>query len=140
MFTFEHFDWNEIGSRVIFPVGSSRGKIIVIGKLYFVRQAATLLKFAKSTANPELSAVLIEKAVELKSRVDGEAERRIESLRAPDVEPEAGSRFGARPVGHHERGPYTGVPGYDRGSGENCRDVISFAGRLTIRVQTLPEQ
>ena len=66
----------------------------MIGKLYFVRQAATLLKFAKSTANPELSAVLIEKAVELKSRVDGEASEK-ESLRAPDVEPEAGSRFGS---------------------------------------------
>ena len=62
----------------------------MIGKLYFVRQAATLLKFAKSTANPELSAVLIEKAVELKSRVDGETSKK-ESLRAPDVEPEAGS-------------------------------------------------
>jgi hypothetical protein len=60
--------------------------------LYFVRQAATLLKFAQSTANPELSAVLIEKAVELKSRVDGSnaADR---SLRAPDVEPEESSRF-----------------------------------------------
>ena len=42
----------------------------MIGKLYLVRQAATLLKFAKSTANPELSAVLIEKAADLTSRVD----------------------------------------------------------------------
>ena len=42
----------------------------MIGRLYFVRQAATLLKFAKSTANPELSAVLIEKAADLKSRMD----------------------------------------------------------------------
>ncbi|MDB5578533.1 MAG: hypothetical protein JWR80_3709 [Bradyrhizobium sp.] len=64
----------------------------MIGRLYFVRQAATLLKFAQSTANPELSAVLIEKAVELKSRVDGHnaADR---SLRAPDVEPEQDSGF-----------------------------------------------
>jgi hypothetical protein len=64
----------------------------VIGRLYFVRQAATLLKFAQSTANPELSAVLIEKAVELKSRVDGSnaADR---SPRAPDVEPEQDSEF-----------------------------------------------
>ena len=59
----------------------------MIGRLYFVRQASTLLKFAKSTTNPELSAVLIEKAAELKSRVDGNqaADR---SPRAPDVEPE----------------------------------------------------
>ena len=64
----------------------------MIGRLYFVRQAATLLKFAQSTANPELSAVLIEKAVELKSRVDGSnaADR---SVRAPDVEPEEDSGF-----------------------------------------------
>jgi hypothetical protein len=62
----------------------------VIGRLYFVRQAATFLKFAQSTANPELSAVLIEKAVELKSRVDGAADH---SLRAPDVEPEKDSGF-----------------------------------------------
>ena len=59
----------------------------MIGRLYFVRQASTLLKFAKSTANPELSAVLIEKAAELKSRVD-EAGSEDRSLRAPDVEPE----------------------------------------------------
>ena len=64
----------------------------MIGRLYFVRQAATLLKFAKSTANPELSAVLIEKAADLKSRMD-EAAAKDRSLRAPDVEPEEGSKF-----------------------------------------------
>jgi len=59
-----------------------------------VRQAATLLKFARSTANPELSAVLIEKAADLKSRMD-ESAARDRSLRAPDVEPEAGRLFGS---------------------------------------------
>jgi hypothetical protein len=42
----------------------------VIGRLYFVRQAVTLLKFAKSTSNPNLAAVLIDKAAELSSQVD----------------------------------------------------------------------
>ena len=79
------------GSRVASPAGQY-GETIVIGRLYFVRQAATLLKFAKSTANPELSAVLIEKAADLKSRMD-ETTARDRSLRAPDVEPEEGSRF-----------------------------------------------
>ena len=69
------------------------GETTVIGRLYFVRQAATLLKFAQSTANPELSAVLIEKAAELKSRVDGTDAVATENLRAPDVEPETGSGF-----------------------------------------------
>ena len=35
-----------------------------------VRQATTLLKFAKETKNPQLAAVLIEKAADLKSQVD----------------------------------------------------------------------
>jgi len=39
----------------------------VIGRDYFVRQAATLLKFAKATTNPQLAAVLIEKAAEIAS-------------------------------------------------------------------------
>jgi hypothetical protein len=68
----------------------------VIGRLYFARQAATLLKFAKSTANPELSAVLIEKAADLKSRSDESTagDRSLEApLEAPDVEPEQGSGF-----------------------------------------------
>ena len=80
------------GSRVAFPTGQY-GEIIVIGRLYFVRQAATLLKFAKSTANPELSAVLIEKAADLKSRMDDETAARGRSLGAPDVESEEGSEF-----------------------------------------------
>jgi hypothetical protein len=63
------------------------GEIIVIGKQYFVRQATTLLEFARSTGNPELSAVLIEKAADLTSRLD-ETDAADRSLAAPDVEPE----------------------------------------------------
>lgn len=61
----------------------------MIGKLYLVRQAATLLKFAKSTANAELSAVLIEKAADLTSRVD-EIRAVDRSHVPPDVVPEKG--------------------------------------------------
>jgi hypothetical protein len=57
--------------------------------MYLARQAATLLKFARSTANPELSAVLIEKAADLTARVDPHAVDR--SHIAPDVEPEHGA-------------------------------------------------
>jgi hypothetical protein len=35
-----------------------------MGRDYFVLQAATLLKFAKATTNPQLAAVLIEKAAD----------------------------------------------------------------------------
>jgi len=46
-----------------------------------VSQAAALLKFAKETTNPQLAAVLIEKAADLKSQSD-------ESGTAPDLGPQ----------------------------------------------------
>jgi len=64
----------------------------VIGRQYFVRQAATLLKFAKSTGNPELSAVLVEKAADLNSRLD-QAGAEDRSHQAPDVQPEPRDAF-----------------------------------------------
>jgi hypothetical protein len=39
---------------------------VAIGKHYFVRHATMLLKFANSTTNPQLAAVLIEKAADRK--------------------------------------------------------------------------
>jgi hypothetical protein len=64
------------------------GKVTMVGKSYFTRQATTLLKFAKSTTNPELAAVLVEKAAELNAQ--GEASPPPDrSPRAPDVEPPA---------------------------------------------------
>ena len=58
----------------------------MVGRDYFARQATTLLKFARSTANPELAAVLVEKAAELSAL--GEASPPPDrSPRAPDVEP-----------------------------------------------------
>jgi hypothetical protein len=60
----------------------------VIGRDYFVRQAATLLKFAKATTNPQLAAALIEKAADLKSQVDELSTTPDPSPQAPDVQPE----------------------------------------------------
>jgi hypothetical protein len=59
----------------------------VVGRSYLTRQAATLLKFAKSTQNPELAAVLIERAAELKLQVDETMPAVDQSPVAPDVEP-----------------------------------------------------
>jgi hypothetical protein len=42
----------------------------MIGKEYFVRQATTLLKFAKTTKDPNVSAGLLQKATDLKSQID----------------------------------------------------------------------
>jgi hypothetical protein len=67
-----------------FSAGSNTGKNIVIGRLYFARQAATLLKFAKSTSDPQLAAVLVEKAADLKSQEESSPPS-DRSPRAPDV-------------------------------------------------------
>jgi len=59
----------------------------VVGRSYLTRQAATLLKFAKSTNNPDLAAVLIERAADLKSQLDETMPPADQSPLAPDVEP-----------------------------------------------------
>jgi hypothetical protein len=62
------------------------GEICVIGKRYFARQAATLLKFAQSTNDPKVAGALIEKAADLKSRSDEEMPVSDASPLAPDIE------------------------------------------------------
>jgi hypothetical protein len=54
-----------------------------------VRQATMLFKFANSTTNLQLAAVLIEKAADLKSQVDETSTTPDPSPLAPDVEPPA---------------------------------------------------
>ena len=57
----------------------------MVGKQYLTRQATTLLKFAQTVTDPNVAAGLVEKAAELKSKVD-EPSRPDKSPRAPDVE------------------------------------------------------
>lgn len=63
------------------------GKIHVIGKAYFVRQAAILFRFAKATKDPKISAALLEKAADLKLREDEPGALRDLTPQAPDIEP-----------------------------------------------------
>ena len=60
---------------------------IVLSRDYFVSQVMTLLKFAKATTNPQLAAVLIEKAADLKSQVD-ESSTTPDATQTPDAQPE----------------------------------------------------
>ena len=59
----------------------------MIGKAYFVRQAAILFKFAKATKDPKISAALMEKAADLKLQVDDPWASRDLTPPAPDIEP-----------------------------------------------------
>ncbi|WP_143275394.1 hypothetical protein [Bradyrhizobium canariense] len=63
------------------------------GQEYFNRQAATLLKYAKAVADPEVAAGLVEKAADLKEQ----AERPRDLATTPVTRrptPPADSRFG----------------------------------------------
>jgi hypothetical protein len=50
---------------------------------YLARQIATILRFAKETTDPKVAAALIEKAANLRAKVDSLPDR---SSQAPDVE------------------------------------------------------
>jgi hypothetical protein len=62
-------------------------EIHVIGKAYFVRQAAILYEVAKATSDPKISAAFLEKAADLKLRVDDPSASHDLTLLAPDIEP-----------------------------------------------------
>ena len=59
----------------------------MIDKRYFVRQATILFKFAKATKDPKISAALLDKAADLKQRVDESRAQLDLSPLAPDIEP-----------------------------------------------------
>ena len=64
------------------------GESTVIGRQYYLRQAATALEFARSTNDPKLAAALVEKASDLLAQIDESSARPDPSPQAPDVEPE----------------------------------------------------
>ena len=85
-FTFHTFGSEQfLDCRVMY---SGKWGNTVIGRNYLVRQAATLLKFAKSTTDPQVVAALVEKADQLRSQVDESSPAPDQSPRAPDVAPE----------------------------------------------------
>jgi hypothetical protein len=63
---------------------------IVVSKNYLARQAATLIKFAKSASDPRIVTALVEKATQLKSHADATMPRPDLSPHAPDVESPTG--------------------------------------------------
>lgn len=60
------------------------GKQIVPGKKYLTDQAATLLKFAMASTDPDVAAGYLEKAADLQDRSKQAPDA---SPQAPDVEP-----------------------------------------------------
>ena len=61
----------------------------MIGKEYFVRQAAILFGMAKATTDPKISAALLDKAADLKLQVDESGAPPDLMPIAPNIEPPA---------------------------------------------------
>ena len=59
----------------------------MVGRAYLSRQVLALLNFARQTNNPELSALLVQKAARLKSQADEIIPAKDIGPKAPDVEP-----------------------------------------------------
>ncbi|MCK1740757.1 hypothetical protein IVA80_07685 [Bradyrhizobium sp. 139] len=59
----------------------------MLGKTYLTKQASLLMKFARTTSDSELSAKLISKAADLKSRADPLPDK-DQGPAAPDVSPD----------------------------------------------------
>ena len=59
----------------------------MLDRSYFVRQIRTLLQFAKSTSDPRFAALLMDKAVHLKSQVEEAPPASDIGPCAPDVQP-----------------------------------------------------
>ena len=64
----------------------------MVGRSYLSRQMMALLNFARETNNPELSALLVQKAARLKSRADEMVPSEDIGPTAPDVELAPSSR------------------------------------------------
>jgi hypothetical protein len=66
----------------------------MVGRGYLSRQALALLSFARATGNPELAAVLVEKAANFKLQADEIRPSGDIGPKAPDVETIPPSRTG----------------------------------------------
>ena len=67
--------------RVLCSGWAATGKV-VLSRRYLTRQASALIRFAKSIDNPELAAVLVDRAADFKEKAD-------EKMPAPDPNPQA---------------------------------------------------
>jgi hypothetical protein len=63
----------------------------VVSRRYLTRQASALIKFAQSTINPKLAAVLLNRAADLKAQLDETMPPVDPSPHAPDIETPAQS-------------------------------------------------
>jgi hypothetical protein len=87
VFTIAHFvGTNSALQRPVVWAGGN-GEKAVVSRRYLTRQTSALIKFAQTTINPKLAAVLVHRAADLKAQLDETMPPVDLSPQAPDVEP-----------------------------------------------------
>jgi hypothetical protein len=102
----------------------------VFSRRYLTRQASALIKFAKSTNNPKLAAVLVNRAADLKAQVDETMPPVDPSPHAPDVEPPAPSSAWRQQTIEKFTSPQVFIRRHT--ASEICDVVVSFRGQEII--------
>jgi hypothetical protein len=85
------FCWNKFRVAASCGLGWQQWGETVVNRRYLTRQTSALIKFAQTTINPKLAAVLVHRAADLKAQLDETMPPVDPSPQAPDVEPPAQS-------------------------------------------------
>jgi hypothetical protein len=83
--------WNKFRVAASCSLGWQQWGKAVVSRRYLTRQASALIKFAQSTVNPKLAAVLVNRAADFKAQLDETMPSVDPSPNAPDIETPAKS-------------------------------------------------
>jgi hypothetical protein len=102
----------------------------VVSRLYLTRQASALIKFAQSTINPKLAAVLVNRAADLKAQLDETMPPVDPSPHAPDIEPPTPSSAWRRQMTEKFTSPQVFIRCHT--ASQVCDVVVSVRGQEII--------
>jgi hypothetical protein len=102
----------------------------VVSRRYLTRQTSALIKFAQTTINPKLAAVLVHRAADLKAQLDETMPPVDPSLQAPDVEPPAQSSASRQQMIEKFNSPQVFIRRHT--ASQICDVVVSVRGQEII--------
>jgi hypothetical protein len=102
----------------------------VVSRRYLTRQTSALIKFAQTTNNPKLAAVLVHRAADLKAQLDETMPPVDRSPKAPDVEPPAQSSACHQQMSEKFTPPKVSIRRHT--ASQTCDVVVSVRGQEII--------
>ena len=102
----------------------------MVSRRYLTRQTSALIKFAQTTVNPKLAAVLVFRAADLKAHLDETMPPVDRSPKAPDVEPPAPSSAWHQQMSEKFTPPKVSIRRHI--ASQTCDVVVSVRGQEVI--------